>query len=393
MAVRTVKDIDLKGKRVLVRADFNVPLKEGAITDDTRIRAALPTLQYILEQEGASLVLMSHLGRPKGERKPELSLAPIAQHLAGLLGRPVELAPDCVGAEVKKMAESLEAGQVLMLENLRFHEEETKNDPVFAAELAANGEVFINDAFGTAHRAHASTEGVAHILPSAAGFLIEKEVRFFEHILKNPSKPFVAVIGGAKVSTKIGVLENLLDKCTTIVIGGAMAYTFLKAQGHSVGKSMVEEDFLETAKNLLDKASKAGVRIILPEDHLAGREFDENTEPRYVDRVDLDEDLMGLDIGIKTLELLKGVIAEAKTLVWNGPMGVFEFENFAKGTLEVAEMVARCEGTTVVGGGDSVAAVNQFGFADKIDHVSTGGGASLEFLEGKVLPGIAILEK
>lgn len=393
MAVRTVKDIDLKGKRVLVRADFNVPLKEGKITDDTRIRAALPTLQYILEQEGTSLVLMSHLGRPKGERKPELSLAPVAQRLAELLDRPVETAPDCTGAEVKKMAESLSAGQVLMLENVRFHGEETKNDAGFASELAANGDVFINDAFGTAHRAHASTEGVAHLLPSAAGFLIEKEVKFFEHILKNPEKPFVAIIGGAKVSTKIGVLETLLDKCTTIVIGGAMAYTFLKVQGHSVGKSMVEEDYLDTAKNLLEKAAKSGVRIILPLDHIAGLDFDEKTEARYVDGVDLDDELMGMDVGIKTLETLKGVIAEAKTLVWNGPMGVFEFENFAKGTLEVAEMVARCEGTTVVGGGDSVAAVNQFGFADRIDHVSTGGGASLEFLEGKVLPGIAILEK
>lgn len=393
MAVKTVKDADLKGKRVLVRADFNVPLKEGNITDDTRIQAALPTLRYILEQEGASLVLMSHLGRPKGERKMDLSLAPVAQRLSELLDRPVEMAPDCVGSEVKAMAEGLEPGKVLMLENVRFHSEETKNDPDFAAQLASNGEVFINDAFGTAHRAHASTEGVARILPSAAGFLIEKEVRFFEHILSNPEKPFVAIIGGAKVSTKIGVLETLMDKCTTLVIGGAMSFTFLKAQGYNIGKSMFEEEYLDTAKKLLQSAEKAGVQILLPLDHVAGKEFDENTEPRYVDTVELPDDLIGMDIGMKTLESLKEVIAEAKTLVWNGPMGVFEFENFAKGTLEVAEMVARCAGTTVVGGGDSVAAVNQFGFAEKIDHVSTGGGASLEFLEGKVLPGIAVLEK
>lgn len=393
MAVKTVKDVDLKGKRVLVRADFNVPLKEGVITDDTRIKAALPTLQYILEQEGTSLVLMSHLGRPKGERKPEFSLAPIAQRLSELLNRPVEMAPDCIGTETKEMASKLKPGEVLMLENVRYHGEETKNDTAFAKQLAENGDLFINDAFGTAHRAHASTEGVAHQLPSAAGFLIGKEVRFFEHLLSNPEKPFVAIIGGAKVSTKIGVLETLLEKCTTLVIGGAMSYTFLKAQGHSIGKSKVEDDYVETAKSLLERAEKAGVKVLLPLDHLGGEEFDENTEPKYVDSVDLPDNLIGLDIGMKTLEALKDTISEAKSVVWNGPMGVFEFENFAKGTLEVAEMVAACEGTTVVGGGDSVAAVNKFGFAEKIDHVSTGGGASLEFLEGKKLPGIAVLEK
>ncbi len=393
MAVKTVKDIDLRGKRVLVRADFNVPLKEGMITDDTRIQAALPTLEYILGQEGASLVLMSHLGRPKGERKAELSLSPVAQRLAELLNRPVEMAPDCVGPEVKAMTEQLPPGGVVLLENVRFHKEETANEAGFAAQLAENGDVFINDAFGTAHRAHASTEGVARVLPSAAGFLIEKEVRFFEHLLKNPEKPFVAIIGGAKVSTKIGVLETLLDKCTTLVIGGAMSYTFLKAQGHTIGKSMLEDEYIDTARSLLERAEKAGVQIMLPVDHLAGAEFDEDTEPKYIDSVDLPDDLIGMDVGMKSLSNLKTVIAEAKSLVWNGPMGVFEFDNFAKGTLEVAEMVAACKGTTVVGGGDSVAAVNKFGFADKIDHVSTGGGASLEFLEGKKLPGIAILEK
>lgn len=393
MAVKTVKDVDLKGKRVLVRADFNVPLKEGVITDDTRIKAALPTLQYILEQEGTSLVLMSHLGRPKGERKPEFSLAPIARRLSELLNRPVEMAPDCIGSETKVMADKLEAGQVLLLENVRYHSGETKNDADFANELAANGDFFVNDAFGTAHRAHASTEGVAHILPSAAGFLIDKEVRFFEHLLSNPEKPFVAIIGGAKVSTKIGVLETLLEKCTTLVIGGAMSYTFLKAQGHSIGKSKAEDEYVETAKSLLERAKKSGVKVLLPLDHLAGAEFDENTAPKYVDSVELPADLIGLDVGMKTLEALKDTISEAKSLIWNGPMGVFEFENFAKGTLEVAEMVAACKGTTVVGGGDSVAAVNKFGFTAKIDHVSTGGGASLEFLEGKKLPGIAVLEK
>jgi phosphoglycerate kinase len=393
MAVKTVKDVDLKGKRVLVRADFNVPLKEGTITDDTRIKAALPTLQYILEQEGTSLVLMSHLGRPKGERKPEFSLAPIAQRLSELLNRPVKMAPDCIGSETKAMANKLNDGEVLMLENVRYHSGETKNDSEFATQLSENGDVFVNDAFGTAHRAHASTEGVAHILPAAAGFLIDKEVRFFEHMISNPEKPFVAIIGGAKVSTKIGVLETLLEKSTTLVIGGAMSYTFLKAQGHSIGKSKVEDEYVETAKTLLTRAEKAGVKVLLPIDHLAGAEFDENTAPKYVDSIDLPDELIGMDVGMKTLEALKDTISEAKSLVWNGPMGVFEFENFAKGTLEVAEMVAACDGTTVVGGGDSVAAVNQFGFADKIDHVSTGGGASLEFLEGKKLPGIAVLEK
>jgi phosphoglycerate kinase len=393
MAVKTVKDMDLRGKRVLVRADFNVPLKEGMITDDTRIRASLPTLEYILGQEGASLVIMSHLGRPKGERKAELSLSPVAQRLAELLDRPVVMAPDCIGPEVKTMTGQLTAGGVVLLENVRFHKEETANDAGFAAQLAENGDVFINDAFGTAHRAHASTEGVARVLPSAAGFLIEKEVRFFEHLLLNPEKPFVAIIGGAKVSSKIGVLETLLDKCTTLVIGGAMSYTFLKAQGHSIGKSMVEDEYIDTARSLLERAGKAGVKIMLPVDHIGGAEFDEDTEPKYIDSVDLPDDVIGMDVGMKSLSNLKDVIAEAKSLVWNGPMGVFEFENFAKGTLEVAEMVASCRGTTVVGGGDSVAAVNKFGFADKIDHVSTGGGASLEFLEGKKLPGIAILEK
>ncbi len=393
MSVKTVKDIDLTNKRVLVRADFNVPLKEGTITDDTRIQAALPTLRYILEQEGTSLVLMSHLGRPKGEKKPELSLGPVGRRLSDLLGVPVKTAPDCIGEDTLSMAKNLKAGEVLLLENLRFHKEETDNDADFAKKLAKNGDVYVNDAFGTAHRAHASTEGVARLLPAAAGFLIDKEVRFFEHILSNPEKPFVSIIGGAKVSTKIGVLEKLLEKCTTLVIGGAMSYTFLKAQGKSVGASKVEEEYLDTAKKLLEQAKNAGISVVLPEDHMCAEEFSEDAQPKYVDSSEIPDELIGLDVGPNTLQKLREVISEAKTLVWNGPLGVFEFESFAKGTLEVAQMVAECSGTTVVGGGDSVSAVNKFGFAEKIDHVSTGGGASLEFLEGRKLPGIAVLEK
>ena len=341
----------------------------------------------------ASLVLMSHLGRPKGERKPEMSLAPVGRKLAELLNVPVKTAPDCIGEETLSMAKDLKNGEVLLLENVRFYKEETDNDGDFAAELAKNGDVFINDAFGTAHRAHASTEGVAHLLPSAAGFLIDKEVRFFEHLLSNPEKPFVASIGGAKVSTKIGVLEKLMEKCDTIVIGGAMSYTFLEAKGIGVGASKTEEEYVETAKSLIERAEKAGIRIILPEDHVCAEEFSEDAQPKYVNTQEIPGNLIGLDVGSNTLMTLREVISEAKSLVWNGPLGVFEFEAFAKGTLEVAEMVAACEGTTVVGGGDSVAAVNKFGFAERIDHVSTGGGASLEFLEGRKLPGIAVLEE
>ncbi len=392
MAKKTVRDIDLKNKRVLMRADFNVPVKDGVITDDTRIRAALPTIKYILDQEGVSLVLMSHLGRPKGSVKPELSLRPVAKHLSNLLGREVKMAPDCIGEEVEKMAKELGAGEVLLLENLRFHAEEEKNDSEFAKKLASLGEIYVNDAFGTAHRAHASTEGVAHYLPAVAGFLMEKEIKFLGGVIENPEKPFVAIIGGAKVSTKIGVLESLLKNVNTLIIGGGMSYTFLKVLGHSIGKSLLEEEFLDTAKKLLDKASELGVKVLLPQDHLVASEFSENAEAEYVGSVDIPEGKIGMDIGKKTLDTYRDVIANAKTVVWNGPLGVFEFDNFANGTLEVAKMVAECKGTTVVGGGDSVAAVNKFGLADKIDHVSTGGGASLEYLEGKELPGIKVLE-
>lgn len=391
MALKTVKDLDLRNKRVLVRVDFNVPLKEGTITDDTRIRAALPTLNYILEQPGASLVLMTHLGRPKGAKKPEFSLKPVASRLQKLLGRTVIMAEDTIGEAVEAQAARLRAGEVLMLENVRYYAGETENDPDFAASLAKMGDLYVNDAFGTAHRAHASTEGVSHHLQSAAGFLIEKEVKFFAPLLDNPAQPFVAIIGGAKVSTKIAVLESLLPKCSTLVIGGGMAYTFLKAQGYEIGKSLLEEEFLETARTLLTKAEAAGVQILLPLDHLVAAEFSENAAAEAVDGKDIPAGKIGMDIGPKTLAQIKSEIAAAKNVVWNGPLGVFEFDAFARGTLEVAGFVASCSGTTVVGGGDSVAAVNKFNLADKIDHVSTGGGASLEFLEGKSLPGIVAL--
>ena len=392
MELRTLKSISFSNKRVLVRVDFNVPVKNGTITDDTRIRACLPTLSYILAQSGARLVIMSHLGRPKEGPSPEFSLAPVAKRLEELLGRKVSMAKDCIGAEVEAQAAALPSGGVLLLENVRFHKEEEKNDPEFAKKLARLGEVYVNDAFGTAHRAHASTEGVAHILPSVAGFLIEKEVKFLGGLLENPEKPFVAIIGGAKVSTKIAVLESLLAKCTTLIIGGGMAYTFLKVQGHSIVKSLVETEFEPTARNLLEKAKGKGVEILLPQDHVVAAEFSENAAPESIGSVDIPDGKIGMDVGPKTLASIRGRILGARSLVWNGPMGVFEFPAFANGTKEVAKLVAECKGTTVVGGGDSVAAVNEFGVADKIDHVSTGGGASLEFLEGRALPGIVILE-
>jgi len=393
MAKKTVDDVDLKNARVIMRADFNVPVKGGRITDDTRIRAALPTIEYILKQDGSSLILMSHLGRPKGTVKPELSLKPVAARLGKLLGIGIIMASDCIGDEVAEKAKSLKAGEVMLLENLRFHAEEEKNDSNFAKQLASLGTIFVNDAFGTAHRAHASTEGIAHFITAVAGFLMEKEIRFLGGVLENPEKPFVAIIGGAKVSTKIGVLESLLKRSTSIVIGGGMAYTFLKAQGHSIGKSLIENDFLKTADDLLKHAASEDVRVILPEDHLVASEFSETAEAELVDSIDIPDGKIGMDVGPKTLESCRSVIEHAKTVVWNGPMGVFEFDNFAKGTLEVAEMVAACRGTTIVGGGDSVAAVNKFGLSGKIDHVSTGGGASLEFLEGRELPGIKVLEE
>jgi len=393
MDKRTVRDTDLRNKIVLCRVDFNVPLKDGNIADDTRIKAALPTIEYILEQQGSSIILMSHLGRPKGMVNPDLSMKPVAGRLAGLLGREVKMAPDCIGDEVESMAAELkEGGGVLLLENLRFHKAETDNDSEFARKLASLGDVFVNDAFGTAHRAHASTEGIAHYLPGVAGFLMEKEIRFIGGLLEHPEKPFVAIIGGAKVSTKIAVLESLLSSATDLLIAGGMAYTFLKSRGTSIGNSLVEEDFLTTAGSLLEKAESLGVNVLLPVDHLVGSSFTENTEARAVDQVNIPDGSIAMDIGPRTIDLFKRAISKARNLIWNGPMGVFEFSAFARGTLEIARSVAECQGITVVGGGDSVAAVNKFNLTAKIDHVSTGGGASLEFLEGKELPGIAALK-
>ena len=393
MDVQTVKDLDLKGKRVLARVDFNVPIENGVVTDATRIEAALPTIKYVLNAEGASIILMSHLGRPKGQRKPEFSLKPVAAKLEDLVGRPVTMADDVVGPSVDKAVLSMKAGDILLLENTRFHPGEEKNDPELATALAKLGDVYVNDAFGSAHRAHASTEGVAHHLPSAAGFLIEKEVTFFDKVVEKPEKPVVAIIGGAKVSSKIAVLESLIPKCASLIIGGGMAYTFLKTMGKHIGKSLVEEEYIDTAKSLIEAADKAGVNIILPQDHVCAAEFSADAEPQNVDTEDVPDGLIAMDVGPKTIEACRKALADAKTIVWNGPLGVFEFDAFAKGTLEVARMVADCAGTTVVGGGDSVAAVNKFGLAEKIDHVSTGGGASLEYLEGKVLPGIKALQK
>ena len=392
MVLNTVKEADLKGKRVLIRVDFNVPVKNGVVTDATRIKAALPTINYILDN-GASLVVMSHYGRPKGQKNMDFSMAPIRAEFEKLLGKPVKLAPDVIGEEVEKEVKALKPGEVLLLENVRFYPDEEKNGEEFAKTLASYGDLYVNDAFGTAHRAHASTEGVSHFLPAYAGFLIEKEVKFMAPLLENPEHPFVAVIGGSKVSSKISVLESLVKTCDTIVIGGGMAYTFLKVLGHSVGTSLVEDDYQETAKAFLAAAEKKGVKVILPVDHVCADKFDENATPVAVDSVDIPEGLMGLDIGPKTVALIVSEMKSAKNVVWNGPMGVFEFSAFAKGTEAVAKALAESDAISVVGGGDSVAAINKFGLASQISHVSTGGGASLEFLEGKVLPGIKALEK
>lgn len=392
MILNTIRDYDFSNKKALVRVDFNVPLKDGVVTDDTRIQAALPTINYLLEH-GATVVVMSHFGRPKGKKNPEFSMAPIAKRFSELLGKQVILAKDVIGPEVALQVAGLKKGDVLLLENVRFYAEEEANDPEFAKNLASFGDVYVNDAFGTAHRAHASTEGVAHFLPSYAGFLIEKEVKFMAPLLENPDKPFVAIIGGSKVSSKISVLESLVRTCNTIVIGGGMAYTFLAVQGHSIGKSLVEEEYKETASSFLAKAKEKGVQVILPVDHLCGEEFKEDTVVVTIDSADIPQNLIGMDIGPKTVALIVAAVSKAKSVVWNGPMGVFEFNSFANGTLTVAKALAQSNATTVVGGGDSVAAINKFNLADKISHVSTGGGASLEFLEGQVLPGIKALEK
>ncbi len=388
----SVKDIDVAGKKVLVRCDFNVPLKEGVITNDKRIVAALPTIKY-LKENGAKVILCSHLGRPKGEWLPEFSLAPVAKRLSELLECEVRMSKDVIGEDAKNISETLKEGEVALLENVRYYKEETKNAPEFAKELASLAEIFVNDAFGTAHRAHASTAGVADYLPAVCGFLIQKEIDVMGKALDNPVRPFVAVLGGAKVSDKIGVITNLLEKVDTLIVGGAMAYTFLKAEGHNVGISLCEEDKLELASELLAKAKEKGVSLLLPVDHIAADKFDENAEPVAVDGKDIPEGLMGMDIGPKSVELFKEAVKNAKTVIWNGPMGVFEFKNFAGGTFAVAEAIAETDCISIIGGGDSVAAVTKLGFADKMTHISTGGGASLEFLEGLELPGIAALNE
>ena len=386
-----LKDLDVKGKRVFVRADFNVSLDGDRITDDTRIRSALPTIQYLLEND-AKVILASHLGRPKGKVVEKYSLAPVAKHLSELLGRDVVKADDCIGPAVQELALKLQPGEVLLLENLRFHAEEEKNDPAFAKELASLAEVYVNDAFGTAHRAHASTAGIAAYLPAAAGFLLEKELKFLGEALENPQRPFVAILGGAKVSDKIGVIQNLLGKVDKLLIGGGMSYTFLKARGLEIGKSLLEADKMDLARQLEEEAKARGVELLLPVDVVVADEFSETANRKAVSVEEIPADWEGMDIGPKTIELFQKALAGAKTVVWNGPLGVFEMEPFSTGTKAIAEALANLtDATTIIGGGDSAAAVEQLGYADKITHISTGGGASLEFLEGKELPGVAAL--
>jgi len=395
MNKKTIRDIDLAGKRVLVRVDFNVPLDaQQHITDDTRIRAALPTIRYLLDQ-GASVILMSHLGRPDGKVVEKLSLAPVAQHLSELLGRNVGIAEDCIGPEVEAQAKALQPGQVLLLENLRFHKEEEKNNPDFARQLAMLGEVYVNDAFGTAHRAHASTEGVTHYLPGVAGFLMEKEINFLGSALENPRRPFVAIIGGAKVSDKIAVLERLISMVDTLLIGGGMANTFLKAEGYEIGDSLFEETKLDVAKDLIAKARQKGLTFLLPSDVVIADRFTADANYKVIASNEVPQGWRILDIGPKTVEAFQKALSNAQTIVWNGTLGVAEMPAFAKGTEAIIEILAsrtRSGATTIIGGGDSAAAVDEAGAAEKMTHVSTGGGASLEFLEGRVLPGVAALQ-
>ena len=392
MAKKTVEDVNVKGKRVLVRVDFNVPLQDGKVADDKRIAAALPTVKYLLEH-GAKVILCSHLGRPKGERKMEFSLAPVAERLKELLpGVRISFAPDCIGKETEKMAGELREGEILLLENLRFHKEEEKNDPDFAKKLASLADIYVSDAFGTVHRAHASTAGVAQYLPAVAGFLIGKELSVMGGALENPVRPFVAILGGAKVADKIGVITNLLNKCDTLIIGGGMAYTFFKALGYNIGNSLLDADSIELAKKLMLDADAKGVKMLLPVDTVVAREFKADAEYMTVDSDRIPDGYMGMDIGEKTAKLFGEEIRKAGTVVWNGPMGVFEMSNFARGTVGVCEAIANLtDATTIIGGGDSAAAAEQLGFADKFTHISTGGGASLELLEGKELPGLAAI--
>ncbi len=392
MNKKSITDIDLKGKRVLARVDFNVPQDEnGNVTNDARIRGALPTIEYILNQ-GAKLILCSHLGRPKGQFNLKYSVKPAAERLGELLGRKVPVADDVVGESAKAMAAALKDGEVMMIENVRFHAEEEANDPEFAKELASLADIYVNDAFGAAHRAHASTAGVAAYLPAVSGFLMAKEIDFIGGVLENPQRPFVAILGGAKVKDKLGVITNLLEKVDTLIIGGGMAYTFFKAQGYKVGESIVDDTKIDFCKDILAKAEAKGVKIVLPVDNLASHGFNNDEEPTAFKVGEIPDDMQGLDIGPESCKLFADTIASAKTVMWNGPMGVFEFSKYAGGTLAVAKAMAALDGITVIGGGDSAAAVEQLGFADKMTHISTGGGASLEYMEGKVLPGVACLQ-
>ena len=389
---KTVEDINVSGKKVLVRCDFNVPLKDGEITSDKRIVASLPTIKYLIDHN-AKVILCSHLGRPKGEFKPEFSLAPVAKRLSELLGKEVKMAKDVVGESAQALAAELKDGDVMLLENVRFHAEETKNDPEFSKALASLAEIYVNDAFGSAHRAHSSTTGVADYLPAVCGYLIQKEIEFMGGALENPKRPLVAILGGAKVSDKIGVINNLLDKVDTLIVGGGMAYTFFVAKGYHVGTSLVEEDKVELAKDMMNKAAEKGVKFLLPIDNVVGKEFDADTEYQTINSDEFPEGWMGLDIGPKTRELFADAVKGSGTVIWNGPMGVSEWDHFANGTIAVATAVAESGAISIIGGGDSAAAVQKLGFADKMSHISTGGGASLEFLEGKELPGIAALNE
>ncbi|EOU1702749.1 phosphoglycerate kinase [Clostridium perfringens] len=389
---KTIEDVQVKGKKVLVRCDFNVPLKDGVITDENRLNGAMPTIKYLVDN-GAQVILCSHMGKPKGEAKPEFSLAPVAKRLSEMLGKEVVFAADdnVVGENAKKAVAEMKDGDVVLLQNTRYRKEETKNGEELSKELASLAEMFVNDAFGTAHRAHCSTVGVTEYLkPAVCGYLIQKELKFLGDAVETPERPFVAILGGAKVSDKINVINNLLEKVDTLIIGGGMAYTFLKAQGYTVGSSLIEEDKVEYAKEMLAKAEEKGVKLLLPVDHRVAKEF-KDVEAVVTEDQNIAEGFMGLDIGPKTEAIYAEAIKDAKTVIWNGPMGVFEFENFNKGTIAVAKAMAEADATTIIGGGDSAAAVNILGFGDKMSHISTGGGASLEFLEGKVLPGIAAL--
>ena len=390
---KTIEDIEVKGKNVLVRCDFNVPLKDGVITDVNRLVGAMPTINYLIKN-GAKVILCSHLGKPSGQAKPELTLAPVAKKLSEMLGKEVVFAadPNVVSDNVKSAVSKMKDGDVLLLENTRYRKEETKNSENFSKELASLADIFVNDAFGSAHRAHCSTVGVTQFVKtSVCGYLIQKELKFLGDAVENPVRPFVAILGGAKVSDKINVIENLLEKVDTLIIGGGMAYTFLKAGGYSVGSSLVEEDKVQYAKVMMQKAESKKVKFLIPVDNIVADRFSADAEPIVTESQNIADGFMGLDIGPKTCEIYKGAIGIAKTIVWNGPMGVFEFASFAKGTIAVAEAMSKVDGTTIIGGGDSAAAVNQLGFGDKMTHISTGGGASLEFLEGKLLPGIEAL--